>query len=461
MERAGRADPLLLRHARRCLGGISSTRGDPRPAGPRHRPTRPMGGRYRRNPVASTGPASRNTARWTGYLAGMPAGRPPVSRTRGRHRRPIGGTATWRGPRMARRRRPPARPRQGRGGLRVIRPPSGRHRLGRDRRRPSEPGSSPQDPTFPERHDQLLTARHYRRSPSRSTISIHSRSTIQEVMTLNRADRISNRSVGQFDPKNWFAEGDGLLASATKTRELWTNHRGEFSQTIQERKSHARDSSSDWNLLLGLPRSSMLLLGYSVEMYLKAGLVRAYYGCSEEMFSRDIRSRFAHRLLPMANEIAFSLNHDDESNLNDLTDMILFDARYPVFVPNNASYSDTVNQQTQRVWSAQNFTILAELAKRIRQHSKTIDADSANPASLDSFSVDADGYLAFRTGGHLPPRITYRASSIQLKNGKTSPDDMKALFPTSRFPRLRYHWKHAWIYEDGRTKTSCRARPAP
>ena len=279
-------------------------------------------------------------------------------------------------------------------------------------------------------------------------------------MALNRSDRISNRSIGQFDPQSWFAEGDGLLAAATKTRELWTNHRGEFSQTIQERRSHDRDPSSDWNLLLGLPRSSMLLLGYAVEMYLKAGLVRAYYGCSEEMFDRDIKNRFRHKLLFMANEIAFSFSRDDERNLNELTDMILFDARYPVFVPNNASYSDAVNQQTQRIWSAQNFTILTELANRVRKHSKIIDADSANPASLESFAVDADGYLSFRIGGHLPPRITYRASSIQLNNGKVSPDDMKALFPTSRFPQLRHYWHRAWIYEDGRTKTSCRARPA-
>jgi len=43
----------------------------------------------------------------------------------------------------------PTRLRPGRGGLRVVRPPPGRHRLGHDRRRPSEPGSPPQGPTFP------------------------------------------------------------------------------------------------------------------------------------------------------------------------------------------------------------------------------------------------------------------------------------------------------------------------
>ena len=200
-------------------------------------------------------------------------------------------------------------------------------------------------------------------------------------------------------------------------------------------------------------------LGYSVEMFLKAGLVKAYYGCSETMFDRDIKKRFRHKLVSMANEVTFSFNQGDERNLNVLMDMILFDARYPVFVPQNATYSDTVNQQTQRILSEQNFTILTELAKRIREHSKTIDADSDNPVSLESFTVDADGYLAFRIGGHLPPRITYRPSSIQRTSGKTSPDDMKALFRNSRFSRLRYYWHRAWIYEDGCTKTSCRAQP--
>ena len=278
-------------------------------------------------------------------------------------------------------------------------------------------------------------------------------------MTLNHTQRISNRSAGQFDPKNWLAEGDGLLASAAKTRAIWTNHRSAFSQTIQERRSRDRDPSSDWRLLLGLPRSSMLLLGYSVEMYLKAGLVRAYCGCSEEMFIRDIKNRFSHKLVLIANEIAFDINHKDEQGLNLLSDMILFDARYPVSVPAGDSYTDTVNQQTERIWSSENFTTLTELANRIKAHSKKIDADSTNPASYRSFCVDHDGYLAFRIGGHLPPRITYRPSSIQKQSGKTAPADMEELFATSQFLQLKHYWKRAWIYEDGDEKTSCRARP--
>ena len=101
VERAGRADPLLLRHAGRRLGGVSSTRGNSRPAGSRHRPPRPLGGRYRRNPVASTGPASGNTDR--------------RARTPGRHAsRPPGGIANTRTASPCHRRHcNPARPTDG------------------------------------------------------------------------------------------------------------------------------------------------------------------------------------------------------------------------------------------------------------------------------------------------------------------------------------------------------------
>ena len=49
----------------------------------------------------------------------------------------------------------------------------------------------------------------------------------------------------QFDAKNWFSEGDGLLASAAKTRETWTDHRRAFSQTVRKRGSEKLDRASD------------------------------------------------------------------------------------------------------------------------------------------------------------------------------------------------------------------------
>ena len=269
---------------------------------------------------------------------------------------------------------------------------------------------------------------------------------------LHSISRISKRSVGEFNPKDWLNEGDGLMASSRKIREIWDDHRQAFSTIGKGQKT-----KDDWNFLTGLPRASMLLLGYSVEMYLKGGLAKAYHGCSEEMFQRDIRRRFGHDFISLADEIAFPLENGDENNLRLLKDMVMVDARYPVFVPEGTTYSDAANQQTRRIWSQSNFNSFLELANRIKTHSKSIDSSPHNPASFISLNVDEDGYVSFRAGGNLPPRITYRLSSEQKRLGQTSKDDVRALIKENQI--IMHYWYLAGIFEDEEKETRCHARP--
>ena len=126
------------------------------------------------------------------------------------------------------------------------------------------------------------------------------------------------------------------------------------------------------------------------------------------MFNRDIKGRFGHKLLYLANEIGFALKGNDGKDLKLIEEMIISDARYPVFVSDGESYADTVNQQAERIWSSENFKAFTELANRAKEHPRTIDADRNNPAFCKSFKVDDDGYLTIRVDGNLLPRITYR-----------------------------------------------------
>ena len=252
---------------------------------------------------------------------------------------------------------------------------------------------------------------------------------------MDYSNRISRPSVAQFDPENWFTEGDGLLASCVKTRELWTSHRRKFLRTVPTGNLGRLDRPGDWNLLTGFPRASMLHLGYSVEMYLKAGLVKVYVGCSEDMFDRDGKTRFGHKLLSMADEISFGSNGDDRKSFQILEQMIMSDARYPVFVHDGESYSDIANQQTRKIWSSNNFEAFTE--------------------------VDDDGYLTIRVGGNLRPRITYRLSTVQKCNLETSVDDIRRLVDDTNtqllahlYRRLQSNWVKALIYEDGKNKTT-------
>ena len=272
-------------------------------------------------------------------------------------------------------------------------------------------------------------------------------------MDSSHDKRLTHRSVGQFNRQSWIDEGDGLSASAIKTREAWITHRQSFSQTMRQPKSVSVDRAQIWSLLTGLPRASMLLLAYSVEMYLKAGLTKAYHGCSEQMFDRDIRRRFSHGLVDIAKEIDYPIAGDDQTHLNLLIDMLRSDARYPIHVLPDESHADKTNQRTEQIWSAENFEAFQSLAARIRKHSQNLDSDPENPAHFMSRTIDQDGYLAFRYGGNLRPRITYRLSSAQKHSCRTSSDDVRALFVAPEYQQLRKYWTHALIYNDGETKT--------
>ncbi len=267
------------------------------------------------------------------------------------------------------------------------------------------------------------------------------------MMTTPRL--IASRSVGTFDPKAWLQEGDGLLASAKVNRELWQRRRLAFSRTIRNSTIKPRERAKRWDELVGLPRASMLLLGYAVEMFLKAGLAKAYRGCAEKMFQLDVKSLFGHELAKIAEEIAFPFKPDDQAHFKLLKEMLLFDARYPVTVDDPSTYTDAVNQRTSDIWNRDKFRSLLDFALRVRAHAARIDNDKKNPSYVTTVKVDGDGYVTLRIGGHLPPRITYRPSSIQKKSGDTSLKSMVALFSgNKRFTRINAYWDKAVIYEN-------------
>ena len=283
---------------------------------------------------------------------------------------------------------------------------------------------------------------------------------IKRTKNLPIQNYLSHKSTGQFDFNQWIKEGDGFLVSSRKVRDTWKNHRERFFKTI---KNESRPNPEDWALLQGLPRVSMLLLGYAVENYLKAGLAKAYRGCANKMFERDVKSRFGHKLKDMADELEFPFpgQTNDRQKFKKLENMILFDARYPVFVSKDESYCDASNQQISRIWPEKEYEDLYSIGERVRKHACRIDSDSSNCTYFTRLTIDNDGYLVFRVGGHLPPRITYRVSTEMHEENHKDVSDVKALLDEGvhRQNRILQHWDQAWIYEDGENKTSRRQQP--
>ena len=228
-----------------------------------------------------------------------------------------------------------------------------------------------------------------------------------------RPRKIGPDSVGIFSADEWLAEGYGLFASARSTRAAWRWKR----RRLPRRTGGSGPSQRLWAELTGLPRASTLLLGYSVEMYLKAGLVKAYRGCREEMFDHDIRNKFRHHLRKLASEIDLPNAEGSADDLQLLQGLIEGD-RYPITPEDVLSldiaahrrdgFISQANRRAAFVWSDARFRRLCALAKNIGAHAARIDCDENNSVSYVFGDIGNTGYWTFRIGGRLKPRLTYR-----------------------------------------------------
>lgn len=211
----------------------------------------------------------------------------------------------------------------------------------------------------------------------------------------------------------------------------------------------------------------MLLLGYAVEMYLKAALAKAYVGCRTAsgdqigLFDRDVR-RFGHDYARLAAAIEFEVSAQDLDDLHLLRQMVVDSARYPLMPARDLTDKDLgrfdeLNTTTGTIWSEEKFNALVVLVKRTRAYAQMIDADSKAPASFGRFMpINDDGYWVSRTGGHLSPRIVFRYSSEMVSAGRNTLEALREVVGSDGSWMVQRLWDEASILEDGTKKTEVR-----
>lgn len=141
----------------------------------------------------------------------------------------------------------------------------------------------------------------------------------------SRESVVNSYSMGIFKASNWKKEGAGLLVAAKALRQQWLSNREAVVKVITERSPR---SSEVFTKDTALARSSMLLLGYSVEMFLKGGVVKLYSYGPEEVVKRLMR-KLGHDYEGMAKRLRIELEPDQFKQLNGLSQSVVDDARYP------------------------------------------------------------------------------------------------------------------------------------
>ena len=243
-----------------------------------------------------------------------------------------------------------------------------------------------------------------------------------------RPELIDGRARDGFDKQSWIEEADRHLRSAKILRDSRKRRRAALSKKPRPRIDNilAMDAAV---------HSSVLLVSYAIELFLKAGLTRVYVGCSKKLFERDVK-RYGHNLVKLAREIEYPLPDATKKHLRELQSVILSEGRYPFLSENSELQRDRVNQRAHRFWSDERFEDLRRLAGAIRTHALMLDGDSKNSAWYSNAAIDCDGHFAFRCGaGSIQKR---RAVVARLGRRVLAPLPSRAMLdgciscPTSR-----------------------------
>lgn len=231
--------------------------------------------------------------------------------------------------------------------------------------------------------------------------------------------RLTKKSVGEFNPSEWQAEGHSLLLASRSMRAQWLVER----RKLLKYPDKVQANDLGWFLRLSkidraLPKASILLMCYAVEMYLKSSLARVLSGCAEDLFNHLSRREFGHRYTKLACFIEFPLTEADRVHLNALESAVVADARYPIQVKDGEDYIENVNKLRSKVTDRSIYRAYCNLAKRLSLHSRKIGGTPESTVFCESFSIDSDGYLSMRAGGDVSTRITYKLSSEMKRHSE-------------------------------------------
>lgn len=202
-------------------------------------------------------------------------------------------------------------------------------------------------------------------------------------------------------------------------------------------------------MLTGYPTASMLLVGYAIEMYLKAGLAKWLQGCSERGYKAAVL-QYGHKYRELANDLEIPESVAPRRLLEFLETAVRTEGRYPAEPVGAETPVEAINRRTSRMWNRKAFGELRGLAIGLRAYVQRMNGDEKNPAEHGTADLGAGGYLVFRIGGHLPSRVTFRAP----RGEKWSLPDVETWLRGVNSVLVRRHWMHCHIYvEEGSDKT--------
>lgn len=226
---------------------------------------------------------------------------------------------------------------------------------------------------------------------------------------------------GIFKKQDWLKEADGKLISAELLRECALKKYHEL-ESLQEEYNEkgTRAPSIDVMRIINTKdsanKSSILLLGYAIELLLKAGIVSLLISAPRRLLERKVRD-YGHKLLNIVDDLQLTLSKEERKLLASLSSYIVQETRYPLVPTSTDEYCNESNQITRFVSSDENFRLGINLFHHLRKIMIDIDGTVDDPKFYARMEMDINGYIVFRAGGTLPPIIIIKFCDSQIASG--------------------------------------------
>lgn len=229
--------------------------------------------------------------------------------------------------------------------------------------------------------------------------------------------------VGSYSSKEWISESRIHMRSAEILRNSGRDRYKEFEclNNKIKQESNAKLKSKALELYEEKEaafKSSILLVGYGIELALKSGVINLYRGIPKEIALNQLKKKYGHNLDQMVMDLDIPVSKDEIKCLQALKQQVIELARYPITPNNEESFSSEWNTNTQFLQGDDFYNQLREIYLKITNFVNEIDRTNKNPTIAYHFNMDDTGYFAYRSGGNLKPRITVKYSDKQKLEGK-------------------------------------------
>lgn len=225
---------------------------------------------------------------------------------------------------------------------------------------------------------------------------------------------------GIYNSDAWRKEAEIHYESSCELREIARKIKDEISCFREEGGTLDHNIQNKIMRIRSVSKSSLLLIGYALEMVLKSGVISLFKDVPRKHASEVLKSKFSHKLIEVAKFVELSLDENEWNLLKKMSDLVVADARYPINPNDNKSFNRNSNKLSNTIFNEDFYQQAIDLYHKAWSHTKRIRGTEEAPVSSGALQIDDDGIVAYRFGGGVSNRILICYSSIQRQEGENN-----------------------------------------